>query len=40
MKIVRVTDTPWGNDGRVPPLGIREIESALRKAAGWPGLGR
>lgn len=33
VKIVRVTDMPRGNDGRVPPLGIREIESALRKAA-------
>ena len=39
VKIVRVTDLPRGNDGRVPPLGIREIESALRKAAAMGKVG-
>ena len=36
VKIVRVTDLPRGNERRVPPLGIGEIESALRKAAAMP----
>ena len=41
MKLVRVTDLPRGNERRVPPLGIGEIESALRKAAaGSASLGK
>ena len=36
VKIVRVTDLPRGNERRVPPLGIGDIESALRKAAAMP----
>jgi hypothetical protein len=38
VKIVRVTDLPKGNEGHAPPLGIREIETALRAAAVFGGV--